>query len=86
LRELTLTVRLADEAVGVLAHRNSPKCPNAAIAVGADGMRTTHLIVLLVMVNLAATLGVGLVGCAVIAAFFAGVLFDRATRRFGPMD
>ncbi|HEY7621896.1 MAG TPA: hypothetical protein VH834_19125 [Solirubrobacteraceae bacterium] len=49
-------------------------------------METTHLILLLVTVNLAATLGLGVLWCAVLAAFFAGVLFDRAIGRSGPMD
>jgi hypothetical protein len=56
------------------------------MTVGERDMETTHLILLLLAADLAATLGVGLVGCAVIAAFLAGVLFGRATRRFGPMD
>jgi hypothetical protein len=47
-------------------------------------METTHVILLLLAVDLGATLGLGLVGCAVIAAFLAGVLLGRATRRFGP--
>ena len=49
-------------------------------------MDTTHLILLLVTINLAATLGLGLIWCAVLAALLAGVLIGRTTRRFAPMD